>query len=630
MTISTLDGLLHLHTPQIDFHMGNFSLIYLQYNNTPINCSVYSLTNGTIRLLDHYNQTWNNDLHLHEYLPAYYITNCSIPQLIDLVEMEKYDNESSLPTTTTTTTTTNNGALPHVVSNNENNPYNQKDNGDTFIALLFTLCGSCVSCWMLSLLLYLTPKHKRKPWLTQITTIYYAIVTSVLLNRLTKAAEQEYYNDILDIIKLHHYLYNTNLYRVLMVLTQVFTMCSWFQIIQKITRLKYRYTSAVISFIFMGFYIAVFTYYQVSYNTQEFIHNQINRNQTHYNWSIVRALGRLLIITWFGLNLLHYTVLVKNPSKICYNRKLFPLAFFIWFLIVLDIVVTILHITLFRHSWLVRTWLILIPYLLEITLLTVVWEWVFNIWILEKRFELMNVLGRRISYEDVVDFKRGEDDEDEENNDNNINGNNNGNSNNNKESKKRRRVNKINPMKLIGKIRNINALNVEENYEESLKEMPLSEQTNSRTITATEEEAEEEEEEGGGGGGGSGGSIGENVTPIISPMQNAVIIPGNASSGASNSNVNANRTVIVHHPVNYVDDHVSETQGEIGNHSITTETHGNDTTNQTNGIINDTYNDEREVREEGEEEEEEEEEGEFDDEYIDNYWIREDDEDSTF
>ncbi|KAI3403544.2 hypothetical protein KGF56_003701 [Candida oxycetoniae] len=181
--------------------MGNYTLAYLQNSNIPINCSVYSLTNGTIKLLEHYSQTWNNDSSLHEILPAYYITNCSISKLIELVTQEK-----------------SNSSFEDLSDLNQS-PYNQKDNGDTFVALLFALCGSCVSCWMLSLLLYLNPKHKRKP------------------------------------------------------------------------------------------------------------------------------------------------------------------------------------------CWLVKTWLVLVPYLLEVILLTVIWEWVFNIWILEKRFELMNVLGRRISCEDVIDFR---------------------------------------------------------------------------------------------------------------------------------------------------------------------------------------------------------------------------------
>ena len=47
----------------------------------------------------------------------------------------------------------------------------------------------------------------------------------------------------------------------------------------------------------------------------------------------------------------------------------------------------------------------LIPYLIEAILITTVWEWIFNIWVIEKRIELMGVLGRRISIDDVLSIQ---------------------------------------------------------------------------------------------------------------------------------------------------------------------------------------------------------------------------------
>ncbi|KAI5954030.1 hypothetical protein CANMA_004869 [Candida margitis] len=375
--------------------MGNNSLIYLSQNNIPINCSVYSLTNGTIKLLDHYNQTWNNATNLHKLLPAYFITNCSIPRLIELVSQQENSTSSHYH---------QNGNSLGI----DGSPYNERDNGDTFIALLFTLCGSCVSCWMLSLLLYLTPKHRRKPWLAQITTIFYAIVTSVLLDRLTKAAEVEYYHDNLDIIKLNCKLYDNNVYRVLMILTQAFTMSSWFQIIQRLVRSKYKSFTAIVNFILMGTYIAIYTYFQVTFTTRDYITHEMQDFTLYHRWDIAGVTSRLLVAFWFLGVLAYYTTVMKNPRKICYSKKLLPLAILVWSLFILDIVINILHVSLFRMKWLVRTWLVLIPYLIEIILLTVIWEWIYNIWILEKRYELMNVLGRRISYEDIVSFKNND------------------------------------------------------------------------------------------------------------------------------------------------------------------------------------------------------------------------------
>ena len=49
--------------------------------------------------------------------------------------------------------------------------------------------------------------------------------------------------------------------------------------------------------------------------------------------------------------------------------------------------------------------MVLIPYLIEAILITTVWEWIFNIWVIEKRIELMGVLGRRISIDDVLSIQ---------------------------------------------------------------------------------------------------------------------------------------------------------------------------------------------------------------------------------
>lgn len=79
--------------------MAILLLLFLQEQNVPINCSVYSLTLGFIQFQDfrppyspaldspsphgpHF-PAWNN--WLSEFLPAYYITNCLIPDLIQLV-----------------------------------------------------------------------------------------------------------------------------------------------------------------------------------------------------------------------------------------------------------------------------------------------------------------------------------------------------------------------------------------------------------------------------------------------------------------------------------------------------------------------------------------------------------------
>jgi hypothetical protein len=89
---------------------------------------------------------------------------------------------------------------------------------------------------------------------------------------------------------------------------------------------------------------------------------------------------------------------------VSYSRRLLPLAAFNWVVFTIHIILNLFSISLFRTRWQINTWLRLIPYFFDIVILTTVWEWIFNIAVLEKRFELVGILGRRISVDDVTSF----------------------------------------------------------------------------------------------------------------------------------------------------------------------------------------------------------------------------------
>ncbi|RCK54705.1 pH-response regulator protein palH/RIM21 [Candida viswanathii] len=352
-----------------------------------MSCSIYHLNTGSLSILDALNNTWENDLSI--ILPAYYATNCSLPEMVTFL----------------------NETLDPFFMDFDYFPYDKRDNGDTLVALLFVLCGSCVSMWMLSLLLYVSPKYKRKPILSQLATLFYAIVTSYVLSKVTSTVEDQYYRDVLDIVLLHSTLYNRVEYRVLITIQQTLTMLAWCQIILKVSKQRFKRIIGLFTVLLMTAYIACFIYYQVSCNT----HGQIMvgaDSSNYHKWNTIRFATNLVIVVWFGGNLLYYTTVIKNPRKICYSRKLIPLGIFNWFLIILHAVLNILHISVFKNNWLIRTWMVLIPYLIESILITTVWEWIFNIWILEKRFELMGVLGRRISIDDVLSIQLNHSDSD--------------------------------------------------------------------------------------------------------------------------------------------------------------------------------------------------------------------------
>ncbi|ODV81763.1 PalH-domain-containing protein [Suhomyces tanzawaensis NRRL Y-17324] len=358
--------------------MGDQLLLYLQEHSIPINCSVYSLPSGSLSM-NLFNDTTTTTTQIDpNFLPAYYVTNCLISSLIELVVL-LHRNDTNI----------------------YQSPYNQRDNGDMFVALLFTLCASCVSCWMLILLLYLCPAHKRKPILAQLATIFYAVVTTFLLSRITEGSQTEYYMDTLDIVRLHDMLYINNVFRVIIVISQVLTHVAWLQIVVRLTKDRFKWMTSVFGGTFILAYFIICTYYEIAFNDTSSIFSS-TVSSDYQEWRIVRIVLKLGLLFWFAGTILYYTICIKNPRRICYSRKLLPLALFNWFLIGACIAFNILSLSAFKEDWLVKTWLELLPYLVEIILITTVWEWVYNIWYLEKRSELVGVLGRKISMDDVL------------------------------------------------------------------------------------------------------------------------------------------------------------------------------------------------------------------------------------
>ncbi|EGW33484.1 uncharacterized protein SPAPADRAFT_60831 [Spathaspora passalidarum NRRL Y-27907] len=182
----------------------------------------------------------------------------------------------------------------------------------------------------------------------------------------------------------------------MVVLSRLFTAIAWFQIALKISRQKYKWLTMTIGGVLITAHIVAQIYYQIVFDNSAAIFGD-NLVGAFQHWKIARACLQLVILIWFAANILCYTTVIKSPRKVCYSRRLLPLAIFNWCLIVLNATLTILYVSLFRYNWLVKTWLGLLPYLLDVILITTVWEWIYKIWVLEKRFELMGVLGRKMS-----------------------------------------------------------------------------------------------------------------------------------------------------------------------------------------------------------------------------------------
>lgn len=364
--------------------MSNYSVYFLlQDNGLSTNCSVYSLTLGTVNYLDLYSLQWLGNL--SNFLPAYYVTNCLLVELTE--QIKALDLSAS--------------DVVLWVEAFKKNPYNVSDNGDLFVALLFMISGLCVSCWMLMLMFLLLPRYKRKPLLTHVATLLYLVVLTVIMARITEVARDEYYADSLDMIKILGIVNQRRLYLVALVVSQFLTNLAYLQLVVKLTYLRWKRPNAIFGI------CTILAYLIVSSIAQSEVKDYfVYVSSLDLVLLTLRAACKLLIVIWFATSLAYHTIwgTALSPRQVSYSKKLMPLAIVTWFIVATHMVITLLTVTLWRSKWLVTSWIIFLPYLLDMYILTCSWEWFYSIRHLELRLELVGMLGRRISLDDVMSF----------------------------------------------------------------------------------------------------------------------------------------------------------------------------------------------------------------------------------
>lgn len=343
-------------------------------NRTFLNsCDVYGLQAGTFKA---------KQVLFGTVLPGYFVTNCLMEVMKDYFNQHNITKASQVL------------ALGFL-------GYNQVGNGDTFVALLFTILGACALAWMLTLLLVLSPPQKRKPLIAQVATLFFAVTMTILVCRLTDGASHEYYMDRLDMYLIHQKLFNNTAYRICITISQFITEVAYLEIMTILVPRLARFPTLIAMTVVVLARLAVLIVYEAKFdNAQLIFMNHIG--STAETFKIIRVVLMVVIILGFWGLLLYYTWVTKSPRKVSYCRKLLPLGFFINVLFGAHVVLLLLTITLFREKWLPLTWLIFLPYLIEVILITTVWEWIFNIALVEKRNELIGVLGRRILVDDAV------------------------------------------------------------------------------------------------------------------------------------------------------------------------------------------------------------------------------------
>lgn len=369
-----------LQPPSQTETFSNYSVYFLQQNNgLSVNCSVYSLTLGTLSYQNYFTEEWINNASL--FLPAYYITNCSVEEVLTQIRRENITSEE----------------VDQWMADFQSNPYNISNNGDMFVALLFTFLGLCVLAWMLLLLHLLLPRHKRKPFLTILATLVYSIVLTIILAQITQTTEDEYYRDSLDMVKIMSVLIENRYPYALAVLH--FLIClAYIQLLWKMVKLNWRWKSTAFagSLVLTSFILSLVS---ISLIPSPF-HFTSTISDKPFKASISASIA---FIIWFCLCLVYHTFKAKSPL-VTYAKKLLPLAILTWFMMIARIVISLLLVTLWNSDWLIGSWLSYIPNMLDIYLLTCSWEWLYLIKQMEQKIELSGMLGRRISIDDVMNF----------------------------------------------------------------------------------------------------------------------------------------------------------------------------------------------------------------------------------
>lgn len=277
------------------------------------------------------------------------------------------------------------------------NPYNISDNGDLFVALLFTFLGLCVLCWMLMLMHLLLPRHRRKPWLVLICTLLYSIVLTIILVRITQTTEDEYYRDSLDMVNIMAVL-GMNGYPYALVFLHFMICLAYTQLLWKLVKEHWRWRSTAFA---ISVIIATLVISIVSVAVSPAPQGSVEQSANHTLRASI-SLG-VVFIGWFSYCLGYHTLWTK-PRLVSYSSRLLPLAILSWLMLVTREVVCILLMTVWAGQWLVNSWLAYLPNMIDIVVLTSTYEWLFLIEQVEQKIELSGMLGRRISIDDVKNF----------------------------------------------------------------------------------------------------------------------------------------------------------------------------------------------------------------------------------
>lgn len=351
------------------------------------NCSIYYISRGYLNNEDYFNKYWTNNSNI---LPAYFITNCSVSQLL---------NDSRLLSL--------NSSGPTDFSDlRELSRLEKVNDGDALIALIFTVSGCCISFWLLLLLIYISPRQGMKPLSIQVTTIFHCFLSTITFVRLTLVSKEGFYEGVMDLYKLTDYILASDIFRVPSVLSHFITNITFLDIVLRIVLPKYRWPIAIVSLLLIAGSVVTQSLFMAK---NAVIDGALRLRLGHAPTRLLLAsnIMELCVFIWLSFMGFYYTLFIMDPKRVCYERNLLPKAIFVWLLFFSTLALNLVKSTKYLSDLLYGNWLSMLQWLLHVCMIVCLWEWIYDIKYLLRRFEELGMLGRKLSEKDAVSFRLG-------------------------------------------------------------------------------------------------------------------------------------------------------------------------------------------------------------------------------
>lgn len=351
-------------------------------------CSIYYISQGYLDSENYFTKEWTNDSNI---LPAYFITNCSVSQLL---------NDSRL-------LSLNSSGPTNFADLKELSQLEKVNDGDALIALIFTVSGCCVSFWLLLLLIYISPRQGMKPLSIQVMTIFHCLLSTITFVRLTLVSKGGFYEGVMDLYKITDYILASNIFRVPSVLSHCITNITFLDIVLRIVLPKYRWPIAIVSLLLIAGSVVT----QSLFLAKNAVVNgalMLRLGHTPTRLLLASNIMELCVFIWLSFMGFYYTVYIMDPKRVCYERNLLPKAIFVWLLFFSTLALNLVKTTKYLSDLLYGNWLSMLQWLCHVCMIVCLWEWIYDIKYLLRRFEELGTLGRKLSEKDVVSFRLGD------------------------------------------------------------------------------------------------------------------------------------------------------------------------------------------------------------------------------